>query len=379
MPIPKITNLVLGGGGVPGAFSLLGAIKALEEQKLLGYLEHVCGTSIGGIAALMLCLNFKAKEIKDFIKNIDFSKLQDNSYFPQATMKNLKNHFGIYTGKPLSELIKTILKMRDLPEDITFEQLKKDFPRTLHIVATKAFTDSNGIGQSELQYFSADTTPDTSIVTAIMASTAIPPFFPRIRLERQAEGKFVEVEGNKGHVYADGGFLSNCAIEYFDEPGGRINQETLGLAFTTFPSKEKLKVSIPDGDLVNYLFALLYKAFSDEYEKLAKPENYKRLIIIDRQNQKANITEFNPSHQMRKKLYHAGKGAVHQYLKLHYLKDNIFGLPNEVKENDDEKHSSSLKYSKSQIIFSSSRDNKEANNKEKHLQRSRTCTPFRNI
>ena len=71
-----IKNLVFEGAGVRG-IAYAGAIKELENNKLISQIEKVGGTSAGAITAIMLALGYSSDEIGEIISQ---TKLNNGKY-----------------------------------------------------------------------------------------------------------------------------------------------------------------------------------------------------------------------------------------------------------------------------------------------------------
>jgi NTE family protein len=207
------TVLVLQGGGALGAYQV-GVYEALAEADVEP--DWVVGTSIGAINAGLIAGSPKGERIarlREFWKRVEHGTGLTN-FMPQwlaATARNavavsngvpsffqpqpaafLSPHLplgadaaGYYTTQPL---------METLEELIDFDQLNSGDVR-LTVGASK-------VSNSEMVYFdSRDMELD---VRHIMASGALPPAFPAVRID--------------GELYWDGGILSNTPVEVvFDD------------------------------------------------------------------------------------------------------------------------------------------------------------------
>jgi NTE family protein len=207
------TVLVLQGGGALGAYQV-GVYEALSEAGVEP--DWVVGTSIGAINAGLIAGSPKGERVerlREFWKRVEHGPAL-GSFLPPwmaASARNavavtngvpaffqpqptafLSPHVplgpdaaGYYTTKPLAET---------LGELIDFDQLNSGDVR-LTVGASK-------VSNSEMVYFdSRDIDID---VRHIMASGALPPAFPAVRID--------------GELYWDGGILSNTPVEVvFDD------------------------------------------------------------------------------------------------------------------------------------------------------------------
>jgi NTE family protein len=207
------TVLVLQGGGALGAYQV-GVYEALAEAGVEP--DWVVGTSIGAINAGLIAGSPKGERIdrlREFWKRVEsrssFSNLVPPwlaaasrnavavtsgvpSFFQPQPAAFLSPHVplgpdaaGYYTTGPLAET---------LGELIDFEQLNSGDVR-LTVGASK-------VSNSEMVYF--DSRNMELDVRHIMASGALPPAFPAVRID--------------GELYWDGGILSNTPVEVvFDD------------------------------------------------------------------------------------------------------------------------------------------------------------------
>jgi NTE family protein len=66
-----------------------------------------------------------------------------------------------------------------------------------------------------MHQFSAEHTPNTQVLIALLASSAIPTVFPMICLSEKSPGQWVE--DSNGFVHIDGGFVDDLPIGIFDK------------------------------------------------------------------------------------------------------------------------------------------------------------------
>ena len=207
------TVLVLQGGGALGAYQV-GVYEALAQAGVEP--DWVVGTSIGAINAGLIAGSPKGERIDrlcEFWKRVEHAPVLGNclpawlaatarntiavssgipAFFQPQPAAFMSPHIplgpdaaGYYTTKPLGET---------LEELIDFDQLNSGDVR-LTVGASK-------VSNSEMVYFdSRDMEID---VRHIMASGALPPAFPAVRID--------------GELYWDGGILSNTPVEVvFDD------------------------------------------------------------------------------------------------------------------------------------------------------------------
>ncbi len=205
--------LVLQGGGALGAYQV-GVYQALHEAGIEP--DWVVGTSIGAVNAALIAGSPKAERIerlREFWARVEHGRFLGSSlpdWFSAAARNMLAVTMGIpaffrpnpaafisahaplgaeeagyYSAAPLGET---------LGELVDFDQINNG-PMRLTVGATNVRT-------SEMVYFDSRDMPLD--LRHVMASGALPPAFPAIRID--------------GQLYWDGGILSNTPIEVvFDD------------------------------------------------------------------------------------------------------------------------------------------------------------------
>ena len=212
------TVLVLQGGGALGAYQV-GVYEALSQAGVEP--DWVVGTSIGAINASLIAGSPKGERIdrlQEFWKRVEHGPGLTNFMPPwmAATARNavavtsgvpsffqpqpaafFSPHLplgpdaaGYYTTRPL---------METLDELIDFDQLNSGDVRLT--------VGASNVGTSEMVYF--DSREMELDVRHIMASGALPPAFPAVRID--------------GELYWDGGILSNTPVEVVFDDNPRRN------------------------------------------------------------------------------------------------------------------------------------------------------------
>jgi len=314
-----IRNIVIGGGGVAGVFAYPGVLKKLRSIISFDKIERIAGVSIGAITALMLALQFTDEEMENYIKSVDFTKVNDSSYLPTTKYYDLRTRYGYFKGDMLFNIIKGIFAAKGCDSEMTFMQLQERTGIGLFIIATHVY-EVDDIPQSSAVDFSPQTTPDTPIAPTILASAAACPYFPRVRLKKISQAKYVFSTDDKDPAFVDGGFQNNFPIEIFDTPEFShsdllVNPETIGIILLTEAEKQQgtTQVSqikeISDGQGLKVLYALLNEsAMFRQTRLLANPNHRVRTIMVDRLG--VNLADFDVSVDQQKKLRESGAHAV---------------------------------------------------------------------
>lgn len=212
------TVLVLQGGGALGAYQV-GVYQALAEAGIAP--DWVVGTSIGAINAALIA-GGPAKDglnrLREFWKRVESDRFMGvplPSWFPAAA----RNMMAVTTGIPsffrpntaafasshaplgaesagyysVAPLAQTLTELVD------FDQINNG-PIRLTVGASNVQT-------SEMTYF--DSRDQTIDLRHVMASGALPPAFPAVRIDDQ--------------LYWDGGILSNTPVEVVFDDNPRKN------------------------------------------------------------------------------------------------------------------------------------------------------------
>ena len=174
---------VLSGGGARGAFQA-GALKALFENNIRP--EILVGTSIGAINAAFLAVH-----------GINSSSIErlTQTWMESVSMDLLPKHFAWLTLRTILkapdnrnfEKMQTFLKANGIGPDLRFRDMREI---QLYLVATDLYT-------GQLILYGQD--PDQSVLEGVLASSALPPFFPPFERD--------------GKLLMDGGTVSNLPVE----------------------------------------------------------------------------------------------------------------------------------------------------------------------
>ena len=200
------------GGGSRG-IAYVGALQELRDSDGVDFglghprLRTVSGVSVGTIFALLIALQFSVAEIT-FIA----SGLRNADVLDQDPMRLLNGELSFSSSAKLQKFIDTLLLKRNLPVDLTFQQLFERFGTTLHMVVT----DLTSAG---VQHIDRHTYPNLKISTGMIASMSLPLLYP-------------PVISPEGHQWVDGGLMENY-------PALRFEADTfLGFDFSFTPDSK---------------------------------------------------------------------------------------------------------------------------------------------
>jgi NTE family protein len=205
--------LVLQGGGALGAYQA-GVFHALDEHDLMP--DWVVGTSIGAINAAIIAGNDKATRLprlKEFWERVSHKDSVDMQKIPDQARRfniNLSTFDTITRGVPgffSPRMFNPFAAgMAVDPEQASFYDTT-ELGNTLKELVDFEYLNANGATRLTVnamqvksgQLVSFDNTRQTLGVEHIMASGALPPGFPAVRVD--------------GELYWDGGLYSNTPLD----------------------------------------------------------------------------------------------------------------------------------------------------------------------
>lgn len=285
----KIKNLVFEGGGVKG-IAYGGALMRLQELEKLNDIENIAGTSAGAITATLLAIGYKPEEISKIMSSTNFKDFADDSPGFLKDIFRFLFKFGWHKGDRFEQWISSHIQKKLDKKDITFSELKNLFIIGSNLTAQRS------------EIYSADTTPQMSVVKAVRISMSIPFYFQAV-FSKQKD------------VLVDGGVIRNYPINLFDtiHPDGisKPNPETLGFRLTDDnPIETSRKIKITGLKSFTWsLISLMQEAITRVH---VKPDDWKRTIAIDTTG--VGVTEFDIEVSKVQLLLANGKKAVDKYL-----------------------------------------------------------------
>lgn len=206
------TVLVFQGGGALGAYQI-GVYQALQEAGIEP--DWVIGTSIGAINAALIAGNAPADrlgKLQEFWRRVEHGQVFDgpfaNLFSPMRTISAIMSGIpSFFAPNPLAFMGQKIAlgaekagyysvdPLRKTLSDLVDFDLINNGPMRLTVGAANVRT-------SEMCYF--DSSKTQLDVRHVLASGALPPAFPAVRID--------------GELYWDGGIVSNTPVEaVFDD------------------------------------------------------------------------------------------------------------------------------------------------------------------
>lgn len=124
-------NLVLSGGGIKG-LSIIGAIKYLEDIRILPDIKIYIGSSAGSIISFLAILGYKADEMyKIFCE--DYDEIMHIDY---DNILNIFETYGVNSQEKYRILLQKYLRNMTGLDDITFKQLFRITSREIIITGS---------------------------------------------------------------------------------------------------------------------------------------------------------------------------------------------------------------------------------------------------
>ena len=210
--------LVFQGGGALGAYQA-GVYQALHEAGIEP--DWIIGTSIGAINASLIAGNEpenRLERLEEFWRRMTRKELWGLSIWPELSDTTsywstlLGGIPGFFEPNPLALLGAHYPLGRDKASYYSTAPLEKTLSELVDFALVKRCTPRLTVGAahvrtSEMRYFDSRETALT--VRHVMASGALPPAFPAVRID--------------GELYWDGGILSNTPTEAIFDDNPRRN------------------------------------------------------------------------------------------------------------------------------------------------------------
>lgn len=269
-------DAVFEGGGVRG-IGHVGAVRALENA---GYeFENLAGSSCGAIVAGLLAVGYRAAEIRDILKTLDYSKFEmptglDRFGAPGKIM-NLIWKFGIYSTDYFHAWFSDLLKQKG---KTTFGDLKNACPTQekyryrLQVTASDITTQRLLTLPQDLCQFGLD--PDAfSIAAAVRMSMSIPFFYmPHVLTDSHGAQ----------HSIVDGGLLSNYPIWMLDDGTSNPPFPTFGFKFTNGTQISSAPDALACDNILTYsrfILATLLNASDNQHISESRGDLQRSILI----------------------------------------------------------------------------------------------------
>jgi len=313
----KRVDLVLEGGGVKGN-ALVGALSVLEERGF--QTQNVAGASAGAIVTALHAAGYTAVELRDLIKDLDFSLFRDKSWVDRipfvGSPLSILSDLGIYEGKQLLDYIGGLLEEKNVR---TFADLVRDADEDEARYRYKAQIIASDITGRQLLVLPKDAPrlgvenpDDLNVALTVRMSLSIPIFFEPV--------KFPNVKTGQEHLIVDGGLLSNFPVWLFDTEG-EPEWPTFGLRLVEPDPRETTlaeRLGPPEpapGRLeavIDYFRSLVDTVLEAHDRLYIEKADFARTIPIDTLG--VRTTDFELSPERALELYESGRTAAKRFL-----------------------------------------------------------------
>ena len=300
-------DAVFEGGGVKG-IGLVGAVAVTEE---LGYsFENVAGTSAGAIVAALIAAGYKANQLKEILKELDYRRFKDKGVVDRipgaGILLSLIFEKGIYEGRFFAKWLRGLLEAAPGGPVRTFGDLIRDeatadlrYRYRLQVIAAD-------LSRGELVRLPMDADaygiePDKLDVTAaVRMSMSIPFFYEPVVLK--------DSDGRKCYI-VDGGILSNFPVWLFDVDSGDPEWPTFGYKLVDPKEDQPNRIRGPVS-LFGAMFTTMMGAHDARY---IKDSDFVRTIPVPTGD--VRTTDFDLSREKSEELYRSGETAARKFFK----------------------------------------------------------------
>lgn len=283
--------LILNGGGMKG-ICFIGALQSLSERTELKNFDVFCGSSIGSVILFLTIIGYSQIDLFQFVKLFDFSKFQN------FNIDNLFINYGLNNGNLIDEIIKQFLIKKNLPINLTFEDLYSQTHKLFILTGTNITT-------RQCEYMSHLTTPKMKLVDAIRISTSIPFVFTPIYYNN--------------NLYIDGSCTDDLPIKcLYKEPFisyiiDNLFVDTLNISkyiLCLYLDNEATQIN----NLFQYSMTILYSLLTiDTIKQFVNDKKYDIIVI---QTKNLNAFDFNINQNIKNKLYLHGYNSIKNKIKI---------------------------------------------------------------
>lgn len=240
------TSLVI-AGGANKVMCAIGCIRYLEEKGHMKTILNLVGTSAGALLCFMSAIGYTSQEMEKGLMKV----IQDDSIgqFDVEEALMLLETYGLNSGDSIEKAAKSLLQDKLKKEDITFMDIAKTKGRNLVICGTNLTTEKE-------EYFSVDTHPDMSVITALRISCSIPILFTPYMYN--------------DCLYVDGALYNNFPLGYFK---GHKLRDIIGINVL---NKNYQKTD----SFLNYVLFLI-NALLNRCNQVSFDDHHKNIVTIE--------------------------------------------------------------------------------------------------
>jgi predicted acylesterase/phospholipase RssA len=242
-------RICLSGGGIKG-LAHIGALEVLHEKGLLRSVREYIGISAGALCAFALCVGCSLTELRMVIELLDFGHLR---HLEPETILQFPEQYGLDSGENLMKLTTAILRAKNLPPTITFEELSR------RAVGPNLRMFCTNLNTCFIEELSAACSPTMEVRQGLQASMCIPLYFQPVK-------NLVT-----GHYLVDGGLICHSPLKFLKA------EEIEGAVSITFSDDHKHTDEI--GDLYSFLRQIYYSSQYHLNKELAE-DHLERTIFL---------------------------------------------------------------------------------------------------
>lgn len=218
-------NLVFEGGGVRG-IAYVGALRVLQERRILADIQRVGGTSVGAVTALLMALGYTPDEMETVLMTLNIGQFNDGRWLFVGGFARTSKRYGWYRGERFERWLESLIARKTGNPNLTFAQLHA--LRTNHPGTCDLYVTGTNLTAQKSVVFSYECTPDMPLKTAVRISMSVPLYFGAVFLDETNQPVQRPKRGKSYQIFVDGGLTANYPIALFDT-NGVINRQTLGL------------------------------------------------------------------------------------------------------------------------------------------------------
>ena len=159
-----IETLVLSAGGMHGIY-FLGALEEVWNKHSPNNIHTYIGCSVGGLIAFLLIIGYTPKDLIGLLLHVNLPK-----YMLSFNFGILFSQYGIDNGNKLLNILNILAKAKDIPINITFQELQQKTNKKLIVACTRLETNT-------CIYLDYENYPDVGVIEGIMGSCSIPLLF----------------------------------------------------------------------------------------------------------------------------------------------------------------------------------------------------------
>lgn len=238
----SVHYLVFSSGSI-GGLSFVGAWKAIEEQHY--DIRGFSGCSMGSIVALLASIGYNSSTMKSIAAKLKYKDIANLQIF------HILDNFGVETGTKIMKLIAGLVEVKIGRADLTFQE-------HWNITGKKLYINASCVEDDRACYFSAETHPNMSVLTAIRMSISMPVLFGAVKWN--------------GKTYIDGAFQDPMPVHMFPP------EETLALRVINDRTTTDDEETYP---FVKHISSILFSAYKRLHKHMESSYSRYRVVVIN--------------------------------------------------------------------------------------------------